>query len=112
MDLDSLQAQAILATINAIPAGRLSTYGLIAKAAGFPGNARLVGQILKNLPEGSEIPWFRVINAQGKISFPSASANYLRQLSALQAEGHPATLGKHYLIEKLWPSPSSTQEIL
>lgn len=112
MNLDSYQAQAILATINAIPAGRLSTYGLIAKAAGFPGNARLVGQILKNLPEGSEIPWFRVINAQGKISFPSSSTNYLRQLSALQTEGHPATLGKHYLSEKLWPSPALIREIL
>ena len=112
MDLDSLQAQAILATINAIPAGRLSTYGLIAKAAGFPGNARLVGQILKNLPEGSDIPWFRVINAQGKISFPPASASYLRQLSALQTEGHPATLGKRHLIEKLWPSAAPIEEIL
>lgn len=112
MDLDSYQAQAILATINAIPTGRLSTYGHIAKAAGFPGNARLVGHILKNLPEGSEIPWFRVINAQGKISFPPSSPNYRRQLSALQAEGHPVTLGKQYLSEKLWPSPSPIREIL
>ena len=103
MDLDSQQAQAILATISAIPEGRLSTYGHIAKAAGFPGNARLVGQILKNLPEGSQIPWFRVINAQGQISFPSNSCDFQRQLAALQAEGHPVSLGKHYLAENLWP---------
>ncbi len=103
MDNESTRAQAILTTIAAIPKGRLSTYGHIAQAAGFSGNARLVGQTLKQLPSDSNIPWFRVINAQGKISFPENSENHQRQISALKAEGHTVSLSKAYLREKLWP---------
>lgn len=103
MNLDSPRAIAILATINAIPEGRLSTYGLIAQQAGYPGNARFVGQLLKHLPEHSTIPWFRVINSQGKISFPSNSPNYHRQTVQLEKEGHPSTLGSAHLKQHLWP---------
>ncbi|KZY59260.1 hypothetical protein A3742_05875 [Oleiphilus sp. HI0071] len=103
MDNSSTRTEAILATIAAIPKGRLSTYGHIAQAAGYSGNARLVGQILKQLPSDSSIPWFRVINAQGKISFPESSEHYLSQKNALMAEGHPALIGKSHLSKKLWP---------
>lgn len=103
MDITSSRAQAILQTIKSIPKGRLSSYGTIATAAGYPGNARLVGHVLKSLPEGSNIPWFRVINAQGKISFPEHSEEYKRQISALANEGHPPSLGASYLQTKLWP---------
>lgn len=58
----------IYATIGLIPRGCVATYGQIADLAGLPGHARQVGYALHSLPEGSEVPWQRVINAQGRIS--------------------------------------------
>lgn len=78
---------AIHATVEAIPAGRVSTYGWVARAAGLPGHARLVGHALKGLPEGSGIPWHRVINAQGRISLGEDSAAGRDQRRRLEDEG-------------------------
>src|SRR5262245_23497090 len=58
----------ILATIERIPEGRVATYGQIALLAGLRGHARQVGYALRNLPEGSRVPWQRVINAKGEVS--------------------------------------------
>lgn len=60
--------QNILSTIALIPKGKISTYGQVAKLAGLPKHARLVGYVLKHLDATSTIPWHRVVNAQGKIS--------------------------------------------
>jgi len=54
--------------ISQIPEGRVATYGQIAKLAGFPRNARQVGAVLRSLPVGSKVPWFRVVNSKGEIS--------------------------------------------
>jgi len=51
-----------------IPKGRVATYGQIAGLAGLPRRARLVGRALRTVPEGVDVPWHRVVNAQGKIS--------------------------------------------
>src|SRR3982750_1966220 len=56
------------AAIRRIPRGRVATYGQIAALAGLPRRARMVGQALRSTPDGVEIPWHRVINAQGGIS--------------------------------------------
>jgi methylated-DNA-protein-cysteine methyltransferase related protein len=58
----------IYAVIARIPKGRVATYGQIASLAGLPRRARLVGRALRTVPEGMELPWHRVVNAQGKIS--------------------------------------------
>jgi methylated-DNA-protein-cysteine methyltransferase-like protein len=58
----------ILEVIALIPYGKVATYGQIAKLAGIPKHARLVGYVLKHLDKESSIPWHRVINSQGKIS--------------------------------------------
>lgn len=58
----------ILEVIALIPYGKVATYGQIAKLAGLPKHARLVGYVLKLLDVESQIPWFRVINSQGKLS--------------------------------------------
>ncbi len=55
-------------TVALIPRGKVATYGQVAEFSGIPGQARLVGYALHNLPRGSDVPWHRVINAQGKIS--------------------------------------------
>lgn len=78
---------AILFTLSKIPLGKVSTYGEVAKLAGFPGLARYVAKVLKDLPEKSEIPWHRVINSQGKISFPPDTKHYLIQRRKLEQEG-------------------------
>ncbi len=66
-DTNELHRQ-ILEVIALIPHGKVASYGQIAKLAGLPKHARLVGYVLKHLDQESVIPWYRVINSQGKIS--------------------------------------------
>lgn len=73
--------------IASIPEGKVATYGQIAKLAGYPNHARYVGSTLKKLPKDTSLPWHRVINGQGRISFPVDSKAYKTQQSRLEAEG-------------------------
>lgn len=75
-----------LALMN-VPRERVITYGQLASLAGLPGAARWVGTLLCGLPENTEIPWHRVINAQGKISLAEDSPAYREQRRRLEAEG-------------------------
>ena len=77
----------ILAAIRRIPRGKVSTYGNVAEVAGLPRRARLVGTVLRQTPGSASLPWYRVINAGGRISLPSGSDAYARQRSKLEAEG-------------------------
>ncbi len=83
----------ILATVEKIPSGRVATYGQIAFLAGLPGHARQVGFALRGLPEGSAVPWHRVLNAQGEISSRDDPAWEGFQRHLLEAEGVP--FGEH-----------------
>ena len=82
-----LKAQQIWQTVHAIPKGNVACYGQIASLAGLPNCARLVGKVLSRLPKDTNIPWFRVINSQGKISFGIDSEAFLTQKNKLQSEG-------------------------
>ncbi len=73
--------------VAAIPYGKVLTYGQVAKLCGFPNHARYVGTTLKHLPKDTTLPWHRVINAKGEISFPENSEPYNLQYSLLKAEG-------------------------
>ena len=73
--------------VSKIPRGRVATYGQIAELAGLEGHARQVGYALHNLPEGSRIPWHRVINAQGEVSPRTAGDSHELQRLLLEAEG-------------------------
>ena len=75
----------IFVVIHQIPQGKVSTYGDIAKMAGYPGYARHVGKALSNLPEDSTLPWFRVVNSVGKISLTGNS--FSRQKDLLIKDG-------------------------
>jgi methylated-DNA-protein-cysteine methyltransferase-like protein len=88
--------------VSRIPRGRVSTYGQIAKLAGLVRRARFVGYALHNLPSGMPIPWHRVINAKGMISFPPGSASYQRQRELLEREGVRFVDGKVDLKKKGW----------
>jgi len=79
--------EAIYLALAQIPQGKVITYGNLAKLAGMPNGARLAGRLMCELPEGSSLPWHRVINAQGKLSLPPQSAAYLEQVQRLQNEG-------------------------
>lgn len=72
--------QQIYYVLKQIPKGKISSYGVIASMAGYPGYARHVGRLLSNLPEGSTLPWFRVLNSQGKISLTGADLERQKQL--------------------------------
>ena len=71
--------------VAAIPAGTVTTYGDVALLAGSPRAARQVGGVLRRLPPGSKLPWFRVINRHGRISLQGD--DLFRQRDALEAEG-------------------------
>jgi methylated-DNA-protein-cysteine methyltransferase-like protein len=58
----------IYAVVARIPPGRVATYGQVAALAGLPRQARRVGFALRSAPEGSPLPWQRVVNARGEIS--------------------------------------------
>jgi len=70
-----------------IPEGKVSSYGQVARLAGLPGYARYVGHVMKNLPAGTKLPWHRVANSQGKLSFPQESREYQTQKKRLESEG-------------------------
>ena len=68
--------------IRAIPRGKVSTYGAVARAAGFPGAARQVVAILRR---SFGLPWQRVLGAGGAIKLQGDSA--MEQRFRLEAEG-------------------------
>lgn len=77
----------ILAVVRRIPAGRVATYGQVAALAGLPGAARQVGYALHDLPEGSDVPWQRVVNARGEVSARAEPGADHYQRHRLEEEG-------------------------
>jgi len=77
-------------TVQLIPSGKVACYGQVADLAGLPGRARMVGKALGSVPkagwQGQQVPWYRVINSQGKISFPLGSEYFFKQRGLLQGE--------------------------
>ena len=69
-------------TVRKIPRGKVSTYGEVAIASGFPGCAR---QVVWALRAARGLPWHRVVGAKGKILLPGE--NGLEQRLRLQTEG-------------------------
>jgi len=79
--------EAIWHMVCAIPRGQVSTYGAVARAAGFPGRARQAGFALKVSPKELHLPWHRVVGAGGRIVFPRTSPEHREQARRLRAEG-------------------------
>ncbi len=97
-------AARIIAAIKQIPRGKVCTYGVVAEVAGLPRRARLVGTVLRQMPASKAVPWFRVINASGRISFPQGSDSYHRQRKHLEHEGVDFVGGRVDLQRYCWPS--------
>jgi len=79
--------QSVWKVVTDIPFGHVLTYGEVAKLSGMPKMARRVSQAMRRAPEKLNLPWHRVINAQGKISFPQDSSGWRRQKDLLENEG-------------------------
>jgi methylated-DNA-protein-cysteine methyltransferase-like protein len=77
----------VIAIVKTIPRGKVATYGQIARLAGKAHGARGVGWILNSSSESHDLPWQRVINSQGKISFGRRSSAYTEQRQLLLDEG-------------------------
>ena len=80
----SLMAR-VFALVQACPAGRVTTYGQLAKAVGYPRGARMVGWIMHEAPQG--VPAHRVINSKGELTGSPAFGPRGRMRQLLEAEG-------------------------
>ena len=97
--------RAIVQVVDLIPYGKVASYGQVARLAGLPRHARLVGRVLQQLDADSGVPWHRVINAQGKISLSKTNekGENIQQLK-LQQEGVAVAAGKINLKQYQWDS--------
>lgn len=102
---------AIYSLVRQVPYGRVTTYGKIGRQVDC--NARTVGFALAALPENSDVPWQRIINAQGKVSLRSDREGNLLQQILLEKEGiYFQRSGKIDLDKFLWnPANSGQREI-
>jgi methylated-DNA-protein-cysteine methyltransferase-like protein len=99
--MDDFERQ-LYAWLAQIPAGRVVTYGQLAKLIGRPHGARWVGRRLGRLPAGSALPWHRVVNARGGSSLPPSAGGSNRQLRLLQREGVLVVDGRVSLVRYRW----------
>lgn len=81
-----------------IPRGRVATYGQVAELAGFPRRARWVGFLMSQLPQGSSLPWYRVVNSQGVITCPAQT----RATEQLISEGVTVANGRVNMTQFQW----------
>jgi len=78
--------QNVIKVIKKIPKGKVATYGQIAAMAGNPRAARQVVRVLHSSSDKEKLPWYRVINKQGKISLKPGE-RYEMQKGLLESEG-------------------------
>ncbi len=78
--------QNVVKIIKRIPEGCVVSYGQVAALVGEPRKARHVGWVLHSSSESESLPWFRVINSQGRISLP-LNGGYELQKALLEQEG-------------------------
>lgn len=78
--MDEATHERVRDAVAAVPAGRVTTYGDVARVAGAP-SPRLVGWVLRE--DGHDLPWHRVLHADGT----PAQHKVHEQLALLRAEG-------------------------
>jgi methylated-DNA-protein-cysteine methyltransferase-like protein len=80
--------QTVLTIIASIPKGKVMSYGQIAAHAGSPRAARQVGGILRASSDSDRLPWWRVLNNEGRITIKGNwFATKELQKSLLEKEG-------------------------
>jgi methylated-DNA-protein-cysteine methyltransferase-like protein len=101
------RAAAILEAVRGIRRGTFASYGEIARRAGLPGCARLVGAVLRESGDKPRVPWHRVTGAGGRIAFPAGSRAAREQIRRLEREGVKARGNR--VVPK--PSAASTRTL-
>jgi methylated-DNA-protein-cysteine methyltransferase-like protein len=96
----------VCGAVHRIPYGRVATYGDIAALIGNPGAARGVGTVLRELPEGSTVPWWRVVASGGNISLPQLGGQLQRML--LVQEGVSFRAGRRVDLERCRWNPAGS----
>lgn len=81
--------EAVCRTVRQVPAGRVISYGGVAALMGAPRAARGVGSALCALEDGTDVPWWRVVNREGRISTTCIDHTCRLQRALLEAEGIP-----------------------
>lgn len=107
----------VIALTEAIPRGKVLTYGILAELLDQPNAARAVGYALNGLPQGSAVPWHRVVGkngSYGKISIRAYAYSRDEQIARLQEEGIQFDENQQFpLINYLWqPDPAEIAAIL
>jgi methylated-DNA-protein-cysteine methyltransferase-like protein len=99
--------EAVLATVAQVPRGAVASYGQIAWMVGYPRRPRQVGMVLSSLPEGTDLPWHRIVNARGYVPSKGRWWGAMLQIERLRAEGVEVDdLGNLDLNRYLWrPAP-------
>ncbi len=69
--------------LSAVPAGRVTSYGRLARLAQHPRHARFVGRLMSQLPKDTKLPWWRVLRSDGRL----ACQRLALQQTRLQEEG-------------------------
>ena len=87
LDTPLQRAAAIRKAVRGIKRGNFASYGEVARRAGLPGRARLVGTVLREAGDDERLPWHRVTGAGGRIAFPAGSRGAREQLRRLAREG-------------------------
>lgn len=102
-------ARKVIQMIHSIPHGKVATYKQIAELSGKPHGSRGVAWILHSCSTAYKLPWHRVLNAQGRISFDRLSHNFREQKKRLEKEDVTVTKeGQLSLKEFQWkkrPAP-------
>jgi len=78
---------AVCEAVARVPRGRVATYGQIAWMVGFPRRPRQVGMVLKGLPESTDLPWHRIVNAKGCVAPRGQWWGAMLQIERLREEG-------------------------
>jgi methylated-DNA-protein-cysteine methyltransferase-like protein len=87
--------QQVIRAIRALPKGKVSTYGAIARAAGWAGAARQVVRVLHQVPG---LPWHRVVGFGGAIKLPGedgAEQKFRLRMEGVTFRGARVDMAKH-----------------
>lgn len=93
--------------LSQVPAGTVVSYGQLGELAGLGRAARWVGRTLSQLPADTQLPWHRVVRANGQLSLPLSSRSGALQKERLLAEGIVVVGDKLNIRRYRWhPGPS------
>ncbi len=80
MPADQRFTNRVHSVVRRVPYGKVASYGDIAALVGYPRAARGVGRVLSQLPPGTDVPWWRVVNRAGNLPIPAMGRQLQRML--------------------------------